>query len=376
MTDPIDARLDLSARAPARRWSRSRLALGLAPTAAPGLLLLPLGVALGPHGLGLLSPVVLSHLDPVIPVAVATLGVLAGLGLDLRRPQELRLLGAASVEAALTLLVVGAGAFAVLRAGLMPADGVPWLLALLLGVCAATSSTVPAGERSARARGMRIGDLDDVLPVVVAGLALAWDREGGAGGAAAIATQSVLVAAAVASAGWLLVGEAASDSERRVFVVGALLLVGGAAEALHLSALLAGLVAGACWNTLGGAARERIGADVRYVQHPLVVLLLVMAGAHLDPVVGFTALAAAYVACRVAGKLAGGWIVGRVVAPELPSHLGLHLLSPGVAAVALALDARQALDGAGSPLVLAVVVVGSIVSELLSRLIHPPEVDR
>ncbi|MGH9331185.1 MAG: hypothetical protein ACRD09_12135, partial [Vicinamibacterales bacterium] len=145
--DPLDARLGYvpdAGRGGRRRWTGIRLALGLSPTPVPGLVLLPLGVALGPHGLGLLSPIVLAYLDPAVSVAVATLGVFVGLGLDARRPHEGRLLAAASVEAALTVTLVGAGVLlALLALRLAPVDAglAPWLIALLIGVCAASSST-------------------------------------------------------------------------------------------------------------------------------------------------------------------------------------------------------------------------------------------
>lgn len=76
MPDPLDARLGYVADAGAVRRARAgiRLALGLSPTTVPGLVLLPLGMALGPYGLGILSPTVLSYIDPAVSVAIATLG--------------------------------------------------------------------------------------------------------------------------------------------------------------------------------------------------------------------------------------------------------------------------------------------------------------
>ena len=73
---------------------RSRIALGLAPTPRPGLVLLPLGMALGPAGLNLLSNTVLSYLDPALSVSLVALGIFAGLDLDFRRPRESALLTA------------------------------------------------------------------------------------------------------------------------------------------------------------------------------------------------------------------------------------------------------------------------------------------
>ena len=141
--DPLDERLG-SAGAAAdrvqRRWAYRRLALGLSPTPRPGLVLLLVGMALGPHGLGVLSDSVVAALDPAVSVALAALGAIVGLDIHVRRPGDARLFGAASVEAAATILVVAAGVVIVHALSPVP-DPTPWLLALMLGICAAPSST-------------------------------------------------------------------------------------------------------------------------------------------------------------------------------------------------------------------------------------------
>jgi uncharacterized membrane protein SirB2 len=351
-----------------------RLALGLLPTPVLGLFVLLLGVALGPHGLSLLTPAVLSYLDPAVSVALAALGVLVGLGLDLRRPREGRLLAAASLEAGVTMLLVGAGVLLMLSRWSAPADLAPWLLALLLGICASASATMPTGAPfESQAPATHIGDLDDVLPIVIGGLALAWMREGSPGPAAWLTVQAAVVALVMALAAWLLVTQASSDSEQRVFTLGSLLLLGGAAEYLSLSALLAGFVAGAFWNLAGGPARDHIRRDVYHVQHPLVVLLLVIAGAR----VGFTpilfGLVVVYLVLRITGKVAGGWLVRRIIPSDLPFPVGLRLMSPGIVGIAFALNVLQAGGSERAALVLAVAVAGSLGSELLSLLVRLPE---
>ena len=117
---------------------RSRIGLGLSPTPRGGLALLPLGAALGPAGLNLLSLRVVDALDPAVSVALAALGVLAGLGLDFRRPREGRLLAAASLEAGVTILVVGAAVLAGL-ARFGPSEPSIWV-GLMFGISAAVSA--------------------------------------------------------------------------------------------------------------------------------------------------------------------------------------------------------------------------------------------
>jgi hypothetical protein len=327
---------------------------------------------LGPNGLNVLSLPVLAYLDPALSVALAALGALVGLGLNTRYPREALLFAASSLEAALTTLIVAIGILAV---SVLPHPLEPWSFALLLGICAASSSTtteISADERAAPAK--RIGDLDDVLPIAVGGLLLAIVRDVSLASAASLTAVVALIALAIALAGWLLVGQTVSESEHHVFVAGTLLLAGGAAAYLSQSALFGGLVAGLLWNRAGGSPRERISRDIRYFQHPLIVLLLLAAGARFAPSVDTGILGAAYLICRTLGKLAGGQLASRVVGESSPRNLGLTLLAPGVTGVAFALNALQASGQADwAQSVLAIVIIGSIGSELLSLFVRPHE---
>ena len=84
-------------------------------------------------------------------------------------------------------------------------------------------------------------------------------------------------------------------------------------------------------------------------------------------------LLAAYVVCRTAGQITGGWLVRRTLVPGLPREVGLHLTSPGVVAIALALDARGSAAAEAAGLLLPVVVFGTLASEILSWLFAPAE---
>ncbi len=375
--DPLDSRLAAAqGESPAAGpwWGlRSRLALGMSPTPRPGLVLLTLGLGLGPAGLDVLSRGVLVSLDPLVSVALASLGVLVGLGLRLRHAGESRLFAAASLQGALTMIVVAAGVL-VVDVNWLKLGASPWMLALLVSLCAAASSTHAGASDEDDSVAMRIGDLDDVLPIVVGGLALALLTSASPWGAVAVALAGGAIAAAVALAGWLLVGRADATNEQHTFVAGTLLLLGGGAAYLSLSALFAGLVAGVVWNVAGGLARDRIARDMRYLQHSLIVLLLLVAGARLDLSVNALAVAVVYLACRVIGKLVGGWLVGRLMARGAAPDLGLLLMSPGVTGIAFAVNAVQAdIDASRAGIALAIVALGSLGSELLSLIVRPPE---
>jgi hypothetical protein len=353
---------------------QSRIALGLSPTPRPGLVLLPLGLALGPSGLNVLSDTILSYLDPAVSVALATLGVFAGLGLDLGRPREGRLLTAASVEAGVTILFVGGGLLAI-QTPFTGAGLSPWLIVLLFGVPAAVSSTTAADRRDRTGTlAARVSDLDDVLPICLSGLVIASLPQGLSAAAVSLTVQAALAALVIALAGWLLLSQASAEGEQHVFIAGTLLLLGGAAAYLSVSALWIGLAGGLLWGLAGGPARESIDRDLRYLQHPFVVLLLLVAGARLQLSALALAIAAIYLSCRLLGKLMGAWLARRIVEPDLPSDLGRRLVAPGVIAVAAALNVVQAdanSDQAG--ILLAVAVLGSLGSELLAIFVYPHE---
>jgi Kef-type K+ transport system membrane component KefB len=171
----------------------------------------------------------------------------------------------------------------------------------------------------------------------------------------------------------LLLTRASSETEERVFAVSALLLVGGVAAALSLSALFGGLVAGLLWRYTGRHPRETIRRDVLFVQHPLLVLVLLVAGARADLSSSTLALGVGYVVLRVAGQLAAGRVARRVAGVNALRDLGLHLLPPGVFGVGLALNAVSVV-GADTSMLLAAVVVGTIGSELVAVLLPPRSV--
>ena len=336
---------------------------------APVAVLLLAGLGLGPHGVNLLSPV-MPLLDPTVPVALAALGVLVGLGLGDRRTTEWRLFGAAGLHSLFTMIAVGGG-LAAMAVTVSPVESQAFsALVLISGICAATSLTLPSGDPlEPRGPATRIRELGVLLPIVAGGLALAWLRAGSVSGAVTLITLAAIVTMALAAAAWLLLARAPSETEERVFVVSALLLVGGVADALSLSALFGGLVAGVFWRFAGRRPREAIRRDVLFVQHPLLVLVLLLAGARAEVSPTVLALGAGYLAVRVIAQLAGGGLVRRVAGAHAPADAGLQLLPPGVFGVAFALNAVTVI-GADASAAHAAVVVGTIGSELVAVLMR------
>jgi len=373
--DPLDAQIApaLGAPPPSRFRRMYRAALGLSATRVPLFLMLAAGALLGPEGAAILAPSTLDALQPIVPVALAGLGVLLGIGLDLRSWRDLRLLDAGSLEATITMITIaGVYIFAAGSSGIV----LPVALAgVLIAVCGGPSTSHPASysQSAAGMRAIRLIDFDDVLPVIVAAVAVT-------AAAAHVSIRDIAVlllkaagaGAALALAGRLLVAETDSDGERRVFIIAVLLLAAGAAGSLRVPSLFVGLVAGLVWGATDRG--ERLTTNVRYLQHPILVTVLVIAGARVVPSAGALWLAGLFVLSRTVGKLVGSWTASAAFAREIPRLAAVRGLSPGLVGIALALTIERSFPGGSSGgLLLAAVVIGSIVSDLLSLAVSPEE---
>ena len=367
--DVIDSQL--GARPPLRLLDllgRTRAALGLRPLTAPALLLVPLGYALGPAGAGVLPLTVLGYLYPVVAVGLAALGIFVGFGLRLDAPSERRLLIIASLESAITIAVVAGAAGLLLTRWALPM-GVPVTtaaLALGLAASASAASTTAPGDPLAVRVASRVADLDDVLPILAGGVVLAMAVSSTAAGAGSRVALAVVFGGCAAGAGWLLFDPHDDSAERGVLVTGTVALIGGGAAYVGTSPLLSGMVAGLCWRYLPGHADRMIADDLRRLQHPLVVLLLVFLGANAVPGAIALWLLGPFVIFRLTGKLFAGWAVSRLARDVVPPDLGSYLLPPGVIGLASALAFHQVSGTAGSLAILSAVAAGTLLSELIA----------
>ncbi len=373
--DPLDRRLGAPPPSPLR-WLfsllRTRSAFGLAPSLTPAVVFVPLGVLLGPTGVNWITGDVRTLLNLSVTLALTLLGVFVGIALGRQRRSALRLLAAASLESAVTILAVaGATAYLVVSTGL-PLDSSVIIVALALGLCASASSATTADPDAdpAAAVATRVADLDDVLPIVVAagiftvattaGVDRWW-----------IALMPVAAGGVAGFVGWLLFERAQSVAERAVYVAGTLALAGGAATYLGVSPLSVGLVAGVVWTLAPGRADRVVQDDLGKLQHPLVVLLLVSAGALWVPAPTGLWLLVPYLLFRLAGKVAGGWLSARLVGDVRPGDMAAYLMSPGVLGIAFALNFRQILPAATGEALLWAVAVGTAVFEVFAVVALP-----
>jgi hypothetical protein len=215
-------------------------------------------------------------------------------------------------------------------------------------------------------------DLDALLPVAIGALVLAFVHSSSFLASLGLIVQTTILALLISTTAWLLLSDSSQNTEQRVFSIAALLLIGGIADYLSLSALAGGLVAGLFWGSAGGVARDCVERDVRYLRHPLVVLMLLAAGAQTTFSGWILAFAVAYLLLRVAGKLLGGWLARRVPGVTVPDMVGPTLLPPGVFGIAFALDATSMMESVVAA-ILAATVLGSIGSQLLAALWQPAE---
>ena len=370
--DPLDRRLGqppLSAQAWLRSLLFTRSALGLAPSLTPAVIFLPLGALLGPRGIAWFTPQVLGRLDIVVTVTLAVLGVLVGIALGREVRASLRLLVAASFESAVTVAAVAGATIFFVRSVGVPLDAVV-AIGLAFGLCASASSatSAPPDSEEAASVATKVADLDDVLPIVATTLIFAVIAP--AQTAWLYAAAPVCIGLIVGLIGWLLFDRAESGAERVVFVLGTLTLAGGAAAYLDVSPLAAGLVAGLFWASSRGRADQIVMNDVQRVQHPLIVLLLLTAGALWAPSQAALWLLAPYLLFRLVGKIVGAWVTARFLDVRT-SDLAAFLMPPGVLAVAFALNFRQVLPAGSGEILVSTVAMGTAAFELFALAVVP-----
>lgn len=381
--DPIDTRLGTPPLSMLERLGfgglvpllRPRAALGLRPAMAPAVLILPAGFLLGPHVLNVISIETIGYLETAVTVALAALGVFVGMAFGPHLKTARRLFAASTIEAVITIATVAAAVAFLLSRTPLAAGAPVTLMAFCLGIAAAASSASvpgPGSDRAARTASL-VADLDDVVPILLSGMAGVLAASGGPAGEWRPVLAAPAIGLVIGTAGWLLFERAESAAERGALLLGSLALLGGAPAYLDASPLVAGFVAGLFWTLTPGRADRIVSEDLRKIQHPLVVLLLVTAGAMCAPSLAALWLIGPYTLFRLAGKFAGGWVAARVSGPHaaIPSDLGIHLIPPGVIGVAFALAFAQILPPGAGALVVTTVAAGSVLSELAAFYVIP-----
>ncbi len=338
-------------------------------------LLLLLGFGVGPSGLDLFSPEREPWAPTAADVALVMLGFLLGGQFtrgSLRRHGRL-VLGISLGVVLTTVLCVSIG---LVLLGVDPA------LALLLGGVA--TATDPAAivdvvqQTGARSRFARvllgIVAIDDAWGLVAFSLILAGAiaLTGGVGSASALGFGlrhvggAIVLGALLGVPAAFVTGRVDPGEPTLLEALGVVLLCGGLALALDVSFLLASMVLGTVVANLARHHTRPFHA-IENVERPFLILFFVLAGASLDwrASLQLGGLASAYVALRVAGRLAGAWLGGRLSGAERPVRrwMGPALLPQAGVAIGMALVAAEHLPELRD-VILPVVVGTTVLFEL------------
>ena len=378
--DPLDTQLGLPKQTLLQRLKQSRLgplvqrraALGLRPGIAPAIVLVPMGMILGPQVLDVLSFEVLAHLQVGISVGLALLGIFIGRALT-REIRNFRIILAGNVESAATVLIVATALWFLITRSQVPVGADAVLVALCLAVTAAASSGHTADPRSDDAARIaaRVADFDDLLLIGAGAVLLVLIRGTYGPVSPWLVLAPIAIGAVVAVAGLLLFEHSQSESERGLLVLGAVSLLGGASAYLMTSSLASGVIAGLVWTGFPGRADEIVHREAQKLQHPMVALLLVAAGAFFVPHAAVWWLVVPYVMFRLVGKILGAIAAVSLLHGIRAVDLASYLVPPGVIGVGFSLTFMGALPFEAGRIVVSVAAAGTLLSEVLGMFIVP-----
>jgi hypothetical protein len=349
-----------------RNWiSPRRVALGLTAHAAPSIIFVIAGIVLGPQLLNVVSVDLLAQLDPVISLALAILGVFIGSGLVAAGSGENRrwVIGAA-IQALTAVASVAVAMYLLLNQWALPLPVGPVAAAFILGIGSAASAAVRIDRKDLPhlIGATHLADFDDIAVVLLA--AIAVPILAGASSPAITIALGLVSGLIIAGAGFLLFSRAHSPSERGVFVIGTVVLLAGAAAYISGSPLFTGCVAGFFWARRRTPSSSLVESELQKLQHPLVAVLLIIAGASIQFSRALLWVTAPLVLLRMNGKLLGGLILARWL--NLPSGLlATILIPPGVLGIAVVLNAQQVM-GTGDTLLVSAITIATVVSEIFA----------
>jgi hypothetical protein len=339
-----------------RRW---RLPVWFRAFAPSGLSFFGIGILLGPHVTGFINDVALNELDVVVNLGVGWVGLLFGLQFsfwDIGRLSKRTLAGAAT-ESFLTLLIVGTGIWAAAQATAFSMPG--WLVVVVLVIIACpTSPTIGAQVNlDLRARGpvthaLRVIVGVDALPaIVLLGVFVCFSPLHPPGEGLLTSGWLWLIATGVLGLALGILFHFFTlyqydDNQLRVVVLGLVVFCGGVAHFLLLSPLFVNLIVGVVVANRSPRRTDVLGSLLR-LEKPIYLILLTLAGAMWRlPPLSLLALVPLFILLRFIGKLIGGALAGRVIAPSVGMWgVGPGLLPHGGMALALALNIKQFFPG-------------------------------
>jgi hypothetical protein len=372
-------------------FSTSAAPLGPRLALRTGTPFLALGFALGPPGLGLLTPEAVEALFPLLALGIGWVGFHFGLQLDYGTLERFpaRHYAFALGQAALSLLIFGA--VGVLLTRLFGLDGPLPLLLVLVAACTGAITT-PAGiamvSSTFQVKGqvrdllLFVGSIDAIVAIVAVQVTYALFRPDTVAEGIGPASQMVFAGMAVGVGVvcgivfiWLTRSRPAGE-ELVLFLLGGCAFAAGVALQWDLSPLFVSMTMGAVVANLS-KSRARIQLVLTRWEKPVYLTFLLLAGALLQiPTWLVVPLALAYTALRFAAKVASGALLVRPlgISPQVPRRVGLGLIPQGGISIAMAVSGMlvysdlQIGDIDAEAVLFAVIVIGVALSELMGPL--------
>ncbi len=356
------------------------------------------GLLLGPSGFGVITAEMVGHkLDHFTQIALMLIAFGIGEHVELRKlgnvAKDVAWIAIAQAVAAFILVAGGVWActLLIINPGATGNDNI--ITALLLGAVAV--ATAPAAilhiARELNARGpftstlLAVVAVDDGLAIMIFGMAVSAAHQlTGAGGTPVDAVLAVFfeiggsIAIGVVTGLFIdfILHKLHNRGEMMTAGLTLLLLCGELTNILHLSPLLAGMMAG--FTIINRAERDvRLFRALNAFEPPIYILFFTLAGVHLDlsalkpaGVIGLV-----YFITRIIGKYFGSWLGGVMsgASNTVRRYLGLALLPQAGVAIGLVFmisSDPQLSDWSIiiTPVVLAGVVLSELGGPILARL--------
>ena len=318
-------------------------------------LLIIMGILIGPSGLDLFQETRQLWFENISILALVMVGFLLGSTLtrDTFRLHGKQIVGLSLGAALLTLAVVSIG---LLLLTPLPLEVVLLLAAIATATdAAATASVIDELKDKSQFSLTLLGvvALDDAWGLLIFSLCLTvalgsaspngvpafaaglWDISG-----------ALLLGVAVGLPMAFLSGRIQEGELTLIEALGLVMLCGGLAIWLEVSYLLAAMAMGATVANLAKHHTRPFHA-IKNIQSPFLVLFFILAGASLnfDHFMEIGVIGGLYIVLRVVGKIAGGWLSGRLLGMHGPNArwIGVAMLPQAGVAVGMALIVSQLL---------------------------------
>jgi hypothetical protein len=341
------------------------------------LAFLVLGFALAEDRVGLLPADLTSVLEPVVLIALAWIGLVYGLGVDLTTLGRL----ATAVRRAAVLLPLIPGALVGLGA---VAWGRSPLECVALAALAMTATPAYLDRASRQRRPVDRGSLRllRVVTALAGAPALATFGIGASllSGAASPdrwrwAWEPTIVAAALgAVAAYVLISLVRSETDQvtvLALLLGVTAFVAGLAELIGAPGLCVATITGAVF-TNRCAFPHRVLREAHRLELPLLLALLILVGASWDEASFSLPVFLLLAPVRAAGCMLAGWILAHIAwitgSPTRVPLLGLGLLTQGPLAIGLVVALVRTGAGGSMSGVLEAVVAANVVNHTITAL--------